>query len=294
MQYRGLFVGLTTIDIQYFVDSFPESNKKVKTNPPEILIGGPATNAAAVFSVLNQGAFLASSIGESPFNSFCQNDFKNTEVSHFDLAGKQVLDPVIASVVTSVNSGERNIFTHNPNNISPELTAKELFENTNPEILLLDSFYPKCSIECAKIAKSKNIPVIMDGGSWKPQFDTLLNYTDVIICSNDFIPPNCNNSKDVVDYLRKREIKNIAISRGEKSILFYSTESSGEIPVSKINVIDTLGAGDFLHGAFCYFYLQENDFRTALTKASEIASFSCQHKGTRSWLKLLKNRVALY
>ena len=53
MKKNGLFLGLTTIDIQYFVDSFPASNVKVKTHPPEIMVGGPATNAAVAFAHLN-------------------------------------------------------------------------------------------------------------------------------------------------------------------------------------------------------------------------------------------------
>ena len=52
--------------------------------------------------------------------------------------------------------------------------------------------------------------------------------------------------------------------------------------------MDTLGAGDFLHGAFCYYYLEEKELKPALQKASEVATFSCQYKGTREWLKFWK------
>lgn len=211
MQYRGLFVGLTTIDIQYHVDSFPESNKKLKTNAPEILVGGPATNAAIIFSKLNGGVFLASPVGQNPFQSFCYEDFSKNQLTHFDLLNKQNANPVIASVITSESSGDRNIFTHNPERINSVISPLELFEKTKPEILLVDSFYPEFSIECAKLAKAKNIPVIVDGGSWKPQYNLLLDDTDVVICSNDFYPPGCYNSKQVVEYLQSKKVMNIAI-----------------------------------------------------------------------------------
>ena len=55
MKHRALFVGLTTIDIQYFVNEFPASNRKIKTNPPDLFVGGPATNAAVAFAKLRQG-----------------------------------------------------------------------------------------------------------------------------------------------------------------------------------------------------------------------------------------------
>lgn len=288
MKYRGLFVGLTTIDIQYYVDSFPLSNTKVKTKAPDFFVGGPATNAAVAFSKLNNGAFLSTPGGDNSFKTFCKDDFEQTRVTHFDIVGKQNTNPVIASVITSTDSGDRNIFTHNPENINSEITPKELFENTNPEILLLDGFYPKFSIECAKLAKAKGIPVIVDGGSWKPQYNDLLEYTGAIICSEDFYPPHCSNTKQIVTFLQSKNIRNIAISRGEKNILYYTKNNGGEVTIQKINVVDTLGAGDFLHGAFCYYYLEKDDFRDALISASQVATFSCRYHGTRKWLKTFK------
>ena len=173
MNYKGLFIGLTTIDIQYFVDKFPDSNKKIKTKPPEILVGGPATNAAVAFSKLNNSAILASAVGQNSFSNFIDTDFVQTNIKHYDFAGQKEINPVIASVVTA-NNGERNIFTHNPEKIESSISADELFKKIQPDILLLDGFYPEFSIDCAQTANKKGIPVVLDCGSWKPQYNKLL------------------------------------------------------------------------------------------------------------------------
>lgn len=288
MQFNGLFIGLTTIDIQYFVNTFPESNKKVKTEAPDIFVGGPATNAAVAFAHLNNGAYLASAVGINPFESFIKSDFSVTKIKHTDIVDNQNVNPVIASVITSDSNGDRNIFTHNPNNIQSEISVNNLFTNVKPDILLIDSFYPEFSLACAKLAKKNNITVVVDGGSWKPQYKELIEFTDVIICSEDFYPPGCENSQQVFNYLQTGGIDKIAISRGHKNVLFKEGQTWGEIEIPVIKVADTLGAGDFLHGSFCYFYLKTNDFKKALKEASLISSFSCEHKGTRKWLKLLK------
>lgn len=284
MKYSALFIGLTTIDIQYFVDHFPKTNVKIKTAPPDILVGGPATNAAVAFAKLNGGTFLASASGQNSFSEYISNDFNATNISHFDLIKEQKANPVIASVVTSGN-GERNIFTHNPEKIKSNFSAKALFEKVNPELILLDGFYPEFSIECAQLAKQKNIRVVLDCGSWKPQYDSLFEFTDVAICSNDFYPPSCKTSQQVFQYLIDKKISKIAISRGEKDVLFFN-ETYGEITVNKTKTIDTMGAGDFLHGAFCFYYLNLCKFEEAVQKAAEFASFSCKFKGTRDWLIL--------
>jgi len=285
MQYRGLFIGLTTIDIQYFVDEFPGSNKKVKTNAPDILVGGPATNAAVAFAHLNKQAHLVTALGENTFSSFVKEDLKTHQIDLNDIIGSQKAAPVLASVVTSVN-GERNIFTHHPSVIQSEIEAEQLFEHLIPEVLLLDGFYPEFSLSCAKLAHKKQIPVILDCGSWKPQYNEILTYTDVAICSADFFPPDCVTHSDVFDYLEARGVRKVAISRGEQNILFQENGERGEVTIENTAVVDTLGAGDFLHGAFCYYFIKKHNFIEALIKAAKIASHSCKFKGTRDWLKM--------
>jgi len=286
MKFKGLFVGLTTVDIQYFVDVFPEANKKVKADAPKIFVGGPAANAAVAFSSLNDGAFLISLVGENSFSDFIMKDFQDHNFQFIDLSSDENNQPVIASVVTSGN-GERNIFTHHPVVVGTRLQPKQILDNIEPEIILLDGFYPEFGIALAREAKKRRIPVVLDCGSWKPQFQELLPLADVVICSSDFHPPTSSSTKEVCDFLEKFGIKRMAISRGEKSILCRENGNEKEIAVENVNAADTLGAGDFLHGAFCYYYLFERQFITALEKASRIASFSCKFKGTREWLSYL-------
>ncbi|MCK3686152.1 PfkB family carbohydrate kinase [Maribellus sp. YY47] len=283
MKFRGLFVGLTTIDIQYFVDVFPGANKKVKTGSPEIMVGGPAANAAVAFSALNKGVYFISAAGKHGFSDFITQDFQNHNLEFIDLLDDKSYQPVIASVVTAEN-GDRNIFTHHPKTIHPCIAPKQILDEIKPEIILLDGFYPEFSVALAREAKQRKIPVVLDCGSWKPQFQELLSLADIAICSSDFYPPLCSSVNEVFNFLEKCGIGAFAISRGAESILVSHAGNKGEIAVDNIISVDTLGAGDILHGAFCYYYLFEHQFNLALTKAAKLASFSCKYRGTREWL----------
>ena len=103
----------------------------------------------------------------------------------------------------------------------------------------------------------------------------------------DFRPPGspagCQPSQ-ILDYLAASGVTYSAITRGEKPILFYNGDTYGEIPVEQVNVVDTLGAGDIFHGAFCYYFSRLNDFEAALGEASRVAAKSCQFFGTRQWM----------
>jgi sugar/nucleoside kinase (ribokinase family) len=88
----------------------------------------------------------------------------------------------------------------------------------------------------------------------------------------------------VFAYLSAAGIPNIAITRGEKSILYLSNGTYSSIEVPQIQATDTLGAGDIFHGAFCHYILQNNNFTDTLTAAAKIASHSCKNFGTRAWM----------
>lgn len=283
---KALFLGLATLDIQYFVDEFPPSNVKVKTRPPDCWVGGPATNAAVAFAKLNGNAYLVTAIGKNAFQSVFKNDFEQCNIQYIDLLEQVDSQPVLASVISTSN-GERTIFTHYPDRISQPIDEKKLLDQLQPEIVMLDGFYPEVAIKLAHEAKNRQIPVVFDGGSWKSYLPELLPFVDYAICSNDFYPPTCEQAEEIFDYLDQFAISHKAITRGDQSILVSSGEDCFELHVPQVDVVDTLGAGDFFHGAFCYYLLTKDNYLEALQKSAEFASKTCLFKGPRSWLNKL-------
>jgi sugar/nucleoside kinase (ribokinase family) len=136
----------------------------------------------------------------------------------------------------------------------------------------------------AELASANNIPVVSDGGSWKPGFETVLPFFDYAICSANFYPPECNSTAEVFAYLASAGIPHIAITQGENPIQCLSQGTTNTLEVPQINAVDTLGAGDVFHGAFCHYILQEK-FTEAITSSARIASYSCQFFGTRRWMQ---------
>ncbi|MCW0482145.1 PfkB family carbohydrate kinase [Gaoshiqia sediminis] len=279
-----LFIGLTTLDIQYFVDEFPGSNTKVKTAPPQLLVGGPATNAAVAYAFFAGKAPLVTVIGDNTFRPYFEADFDQCGIDVVDVLNQTRVNPVLATVVTSKESGNRTIFTHNPIDVPPGFDAKPILNKYSPDILLIDGFYPELALPLCREAKKKGILVIFDGGSWKEHLYELLPMVDVAICSSDFLPPGCNHQDEIFEYLTGLGIPNVAITQGEKPILYLEDGEYGHVSVEPVAVTDTLGAGDFFHGAFCYFWQQNKQFHSALAKAAHFASATCTMPGTRIWL----------
>jgi sugar/nucleoside kinase (ribokinase family) len=136
----------------------------------------------------------------------------------------------------------------------------------------------------SRAARARGIPVVFDGGSWKAGTEELLKHIDSAICSADFMPPGCSTGDDAIKHLQERGVVNIAITNGAEPICFVSGNTSGAISVRKVPLVDTMGAGDILHGAFCHYFSMGSSFVDALREAAQIATDSCRFRGTRAWM----------
>ncbi|WP_414545913.1 sugar kinase [Nostoc sp. CCY0012] len=281
---RGLFVGLVTLDLIYLADSAPRNNQKIVAADYTLAAGGPATNAAVTFSHLGNQAQVLGVLGSHPMTQLIRGDLTNYQVAIADLAPNMSTAPPVSSIIITQATGERAIVSMNAVKTQASSTSipANILENT--EILLIDGHQMAVSRSLAATAKAQNIPIVIDGGSWKPGFAEILPFVDYAICSANFYPPNCHTQADVFAYLSAFDIPHIAITHGEKPIEYLSSTKTGSVSVPEITAVDTLGAGDIFHGALCHYILQ-GSFTDALAQAANIAAESCRCFGTRRWIE---------
>ena len=181
-QKKALFIGLTTIDIQYFVEHYPLPNTKLKTDSPLIAVGGPAANAAITFSVLGGKADFLTCIGANTFTSIVNDDLARYNVTVFDQLKDQATDPIVSSVITTLSNSDRTIITHHPQELNHTVPVNKITEQLDDyDLIFVDGFYPELSKSILPEAKKRQIPVILDGGSWKTHLPELLKYIDIAI-----------------------------------------------------------------------------------------------------------------
>ncbi|MGB3557366.1 MAG: sugar kinase [Geitlerinemataceae cyanobacterium] len=280
----GLFVGLVTLDSIYLAEHFPGSNQKIVASDYTIAAGGPATNAAVTFSHLGNCATLMGVVGCHPMTELIRSDLAECGVTLTDLDRDRRNLPTISSIIVTRNTAQRAVVSVNATKSQVDGTVLPPNVWQSVDIVLLDGHQMAIGREVAIEARERGIPVVLDGGSWKTGFDTVLPYINYAICSENFQPPSCQNREDVFAYLKSFNISSIAITQGENSIQFFDRGARGTIAVPSINAVDTLGAGDIFHGAFCDLILSKN-FTDALSQAAGIAARSCQFFGTRQWMK---------
>ncbi|BDM79039.1 PfkB family carbohydrate kinase [Acaryochloris marina] len=287
-QKSGLFIGLSTLDMIYLASGPPQANQKLVAQDSLISAGGPATNAAATFAHLNNTAHLLTAWGQHPITQLMQADLDSLSqpIRLTDLTPDQPQSPPVSSIVVTQTTGERAIISLNAQRqiAQPHQIPQEQWDKlTTTDIILMDGHQIPVSLSIAQHATS--ITTVLDGGSWKPGLEKLLPYINYAICSANFHPPGCEDTQATVEYLKQTlpDPAHIAITQGDRPILYWNS-TAGTVPVPSITPVDTLGAGDIFHGAFCHFILH-SDFPQALAQAAQVASTACQFFGTRAWMQ---------
>ena len=130
--------------------------------------------------------------------------------------------------------------------------------------------------------KGKGAKIVVDGGSWKEKMEEYLPFVDMMIGSNRYFWPGCDR-EETIEKLHEMGVDHVAFTDNEKPIVYSQNNIRKDVEVPSVHAMDTLGAGDVLHGAFCFYLSNGDSVEDALAKSVGIASNSCKYAGTHTW-----------
>lgn len=272
---NGLFVGLAGMDIVHYQDHAPpEEDCKSRTDDFNVYVGGPAANAAITFARLGGSPTLVCGIGDSITGKAVKNMLETYGVHVVDVLKGKDTPPNISSIVVNTANGSRTIVSGQRTLDSRDIILDQSIA-TSMDFCLYDCNAP--GIYQSLVPILKGIPVILDAGSFKEHLREHLHAADEVVSSSAFRM----DGKSVVDLASSYEWDFAAITHGGEPIQYVDKNGYGKIsPPLVCHVVDTLGAGDVLHGAYCYFrFAEKKSFLDALSSASEMASESIRHRG---------------
>jgi sugar/nucleoside kinase (ribokinase family) len=274
------FLGRSTLDLLYQVPDFPREDTKTMATHFLAQCGGPALNAAVTFAFLGGAAHLISAVGRGGASEIVKRELLHYSVRLTDIWDDSGFSPPVSSIIINARSGSRTIFN------APATPLGQHAELPIPAapLLLADGFYVSETLDLLREFHERGGAICLDGGSWKPETETLLPLVSIAILSDRFQPPGARTIEETLDYLAARGISYAAITRGKSPIVACDCGRRFSISVELVDAVDTLAAGDILHGAFCWYFLHGENFEESLRAAARIATLSVRFFGVHEWM----------
>jgi sulfofructose kinase len=277
-------VGLNATDTVLTVPRFPAYGGKVPFTREFYSVGGQVATAMVACAALGLRAKYIGTVGDDErgriqMESLCASGIDLTHVQQRAGCANQS-----AYIVVDESTGERTIFWNRPNclAISPAEIAPD--QITCARLLHIDGHDTAAVEHAARIARGHGIPVTVDVDTIYPGFERVLPLVDYLIGSAEF-PKRWTGVEDPIEALtaihKSCGMRVAAMTLGAYGALAYAGGRFHYSPAFAVECVDTTGAGDVFHGAFCYSVLQHMPIAAALEFSNAMAALNCTAPGAR-------------
>lgn len=298
-----LCAGLTTVDLVQRVAELPGPNEKVTSLDAELSTGGPAAGAALTAAALGAPTTLLSALGRHDLAAPVRHELDAAGVRLIDATADTDALPPISAVSVREGTGERSVVSRDGAAIaSVHSDPADPLADVDADVVLVDGHHPALALRAATYARERDVPLVLDGGSWKPVLDELIGAVDLAVCSADFRAPGTGSPSEQGQALLARGVRAVAVTRGGDDVLWWrarpegagtgdgADHDSGRVRVPRVDAVDTLGAGDVFHGAVLAALTDSSwpeRLPEVLDYAARVAAARVECHGRQRWLNSL-------
>jgi sugar/nucleoside kinase (ribokinase family) len=279
---------LNATDTLLVVPHFPAYAGKAPFRQEILSPGGQVASAVVTCANLGLKAKYIGTVGDDERGRI---QMESLRASGIDLEHVQVRAGCAnqsAYIIIDQTTGERTVLWRRDDclRISPEEIRAE--QITCARLLHIDGHDTPAVEHAARIARSAGIPVTVDVDTIYHGFDRVLPHVDYLIASSEF-PVQWTNQSDPFKALEmiqsEYKMRVAAMTLGAHGALALENGRFVYAPAFVVNCVDTTGAGDVFHGAFCYAVLQKMAMREALDFSNAMAALNCMALGARGGIR---------
>ena len=289
-------VGLNATDTLILLSHFPAYAGKVAFEKEILSPGGQVASAMVTCARLGLHVKYIGTVGDDERGRIQVASLRDTGINLDDLQIRQNCPNQTAYIMIDQTTGERTVLWRredclrlDPDSISPQ-------QITCARLLHIDGHDTRAVAKAAQIARAHSIPVTVDVDTIYHGFDRVLPHVDYLVASSDF-PVQWTSERDPFRALEmiqdEYHIPVAAMTLGAHGALARLDGKFIYSPAFVVNCIDTTGAGDVFHGAFCYAVLQNMPMRDALEFSNAMAALNCTALGARGGVATVGEAKAL-
>ena len=281
-------VGLNATDTMLLVPHFPAYAGKAPFTEEIVSPGGQVASAMVACARLGLRVKYIGSIGDDERGRIQMESLRGTGINLDHVQLRRHCPNQSAYIIVDRSTGERTVLWRRDAclRIDPEQIAPE--QIACARLLHIDGHDTPAVARAAEIARRHSIPVTVDVDTVYHGFDRVLPFIDYLVASSEF-PTAWTGDRDpfvALENLQKEYgMKVAAMTLGAHGALALVDGAFIYSPAYVVNCIDTTGAGDVFHGAFCYAVLQGMPMREILEFSNAMAALNCTALGARGGIR---------
>jgi sulfofructose kinase len=277
-------VGLNATDTLLIVPHFPAYAGKVPFEEEHLSPGGQVASALVACARLGLRTKYIGAVGDDLRGRIQLESLRGTGINLDHVLVRQGCPNQSAYIIIDRSTGERTVLWRRDDCLKvlpEEITHDMIF---GARLLHIDGHDTPAVARAAEIARRHGIPVTVDVDTIYEGFDRVLPNLDYLVASSEF-PAAWTGETDpfkALEIIQKEYgLRVAAMTLGAHGALARENGKFHYAPGFVVNCVDTTGAGDVFHGAFCYAVLKAMPMPEALDFSNAMAALNCTALGAR-------------
>lgn len=279
-----LCTGIAVLDLVFRVESFPRPEVKTQASEFRTINGGNAANAAVAIAHLGARASFS-----GPFGGPAGTDSVGDTM--LALAAREGIACVDCPRVDGVTSplsaisidgrGERAIVNYRDDGLMAARPRDAAALVANVDAVIADNRFPGFVSEVCAAALKRGIPMVLDADEPRHDSNALLTLVSHVVFSAEGLRATAGTDhlgRALID-VSKQTSAFVAVTDGANDVLWLADGELRQVPAFKVEVVDTLGAGDTFHGAFTLMLAEGKSEREAMRFSAAAAALKCTRYG---------------
>ncbi len=277
------------LDMNIVIDKYPEHNRGTRVLDMSYQGGGKVASGVCAAARLGAKVAYAGVFFDDKRGEFLRQDFIDHGINIDGCVirhGKTFMNIVVAERAY----GTRTMLG-TPGDMGRIGVDEVNWDYLRQSKILHIAFFSDVAMKAVEIAKEEGIPVLIDADGYSPTLEEHIPDIDYFIGSEfvfDAMFPGAKekgleNCEAEVDAIRARGPKTVVFTFGEKGCIGKGVEEEYfTLPAFKIDVVDTVGAGDVFHGAYAYAVTKGLSTKECARYASGTSAIKCTRIGGRA------------
>jgi sulfofructose kinase len=277
-------IGLAVVDHVMAVPEFPSREGVINSTQYQVQGGGMVATALVAAQRLGVSTEFWGRVGDDENGHAILRELKASGVGTSQMHVVPNGKTGVSFVMVKASNGERSFVVHPQKNLFVDLKNLNLDRIKKAKVLLIDASWHEAAQQAAHFARVHGIPIVADIHDPSQPSLELLSLSDYAIIPKHLadVLATQGDYTSALHNLRSRNVKVPIVTLGSEGCTFMYQDRVFKHPAFKVQVVDTTGAGDCFHGAFCFALTRSLAVPEAITFASAVAALACTKLGGRT------------
>lgn len=277
-----LSAGVAVQDFVYSVDQIPTRPEKYRARDFATVGGGCAATAAVAVAALGGRSLLATRLGRDAVGDQIAAELEGYGVD-CSLARQYAGCRSSISSVFVDRDGERLIMNFRDPELPDRFDWLPDLKEIGVGAVLADTRWAEGAKAAMTAARAAGLPGIIDAETPVREAEDAVRLASHIAFSRSGLI-DWTGDDDLVAGIRSVVEETgafVSVTDGAAGTWYADADQEGHVPACKVDVVDTLGAGDVWHGAFALALAEGQTMIDAIRFASAVAAIKCTRFGGR-------------